>query len=132
MTISKDATTLPSASPKVASLSKQFLSTTLGVEFSPTPKSTLDLSTLGEAYSNSIQMEEYAMSPSTTPTQNFSLVTLYGDLGELDDTYASFKTINSLLGKTSTPALGTATSAVLGRSYLSVFNSFRSDFEDFA
>lgn len=132
MTISKDAAVLPSSTPKVSSLGKQFTSTTLGLEALAAPKANPDLSTLGEAYSNSIQMEEYAMSPLNTPTQNFSLVPLYGDLGELDETYASYKSINSLLGKASTPSLGTATNGMLARSYLSVFNSFRSDFEDFA
>jgi len=131
MTISKNANSQSSNSPKILGLEKQFLTSTLGVEPLAAAKVVKDLSTLGESYSNSIQMEDYTLNPLMVQTQNFSLLTLYGDLLELDETYSNFKSVNSIFSKTATPTLGMSTSSMATRSYISVFNSFRSDFEDF-
>ena len=131
MTISKNANSQSPNSPKMLGLEKQFLTSTLGVEPLAAAKVVKDLSTLGESYSNSIQMEDYTLNPLTVQTQNFSLLTLYGDLLELDETYSNFKSVNSIFSKTATPTLGMSTNSMATRSYISVFNSFRSDFEDF-
>lgn len=135
MTINKNTVTQPTPSVKSVSLEKQFLSNTLGVDESiksNTPKEVKDLSLLGGYYSNSIQMEDYTLNPLTTQTQNFALLPLYGDMLELDDTYSSFKAVNSVFGKAATPMLAVTTNALSTRSYISVFNFFRSDFEDFS
>jgi len=135
MTINKNTIAQSATSAKSNSLKKQFLTNTLGIEDTPkgnTPKEIKDLSLLGGYYSNSIQMEDYATNPETTQTQKFSLLPIYGDLLELDESYSSFKAVNSLFSKTATPVLTSVTNSTATRSYISVFNFFRSDFEDFA
>lgn len=132
MTLSKNANSSSVGSPKVTGLEKQFLTSTLGVDALASVRTVRDLTTLGESYSNSVQMEDYAQNPGTVQTQNFSLLTLYGDLLELDESYANLKAVNSVFGKTAAPALGISTSSMATRSYVSVFNAFRSDFEDFS
>jgi len=131
MTISKNANTQPTDSPKILGLEKQFLTNTLGIDSLVTTKTVKDLSTLGSSYSNSVQMEDYTLNPLTIQTQNFSLFTLYGDLLELDETYSNFKSVSAVFNKTASPTLGISTNSMATRSYISVFNSFRSDFEDF-
>jgi hypothetical protein len=135
MTINKNTIAQATASAKSVSLEKQFLTNTLGVEDAPkvnSPKEIKDLSLLGGYYSNGIQMEDYAANPGATQTQKFSLLPIYGDMFELDESYSSFKAINSLFSKTATPVLASVTNSTATRSYISVFNFFRSDFEDFA
>lgn len=135
MTISRNQSADHTPSSRDFKLDKQFYSSTLGLEVENCPLSSKvlkDLSLSGSYYGNSIQMEDYLVKPSQVATQNFSLLPLQADLNELDESFSNFKGINSLFSKFSVLPLGTATSSLAPRSYLSVFNNFRSDFEDFS
>ena len=135
MTINRNQSADHTPSARDFKLEKQFYSSTLGLEVDNCPltsKTLKDLSLSGSYYGNSIQMEDYLVKPSQLATQNFALLPLQADLNELDESFSNFKGINSLFSKFSVLPLGTATSTLAPRSYISVFNNFRSDFEDFS
>lgn len=134
MTINKDSNSGISVSAKDLSLEKEFQLNNLDNEFSSTPLSTKvlkDTSLIGSHYGNSIQMEDYVANPNKLATQKFSLMPLYSELSEIDDSFNSFKGLSSLMSKSSASTLGFSSSGLSTRSYISVFNNFRSDFEDF-
>lgn len=134
MTISKESTKGQTLNPIDFGLEKHFQTSTLGVELSAKPttsKVTKDLSLVGDHYGNSVQMEEYTLNPALINTNSIGLMPFQTELNDLDDTYSTFKGLNSLFTKFSTPALMTNSSGLPLRSYISVFNAFRSDFEDF-
>ena len=134
MTINKNQSANHLLSKKDFKLEKQFYASTLGREVDDSPltaKALKDLSLSGSYYSNSIQMEDYLLKPSQIATQNFALLPLQADITELDETFANFKGINSLFSKFSSLTLGLSNQGLSTRSYISVFNNFRSDFEDF-
>ena len=134
MMLNKDIMTGSTTTPKDLSLEKEFQSNNLDNDLTSTPltnKCLKDLSLIGSYYGNSIQMEDYILNPSSISTQKFALMPLYSELTELDDSFNSFKGLTSLMSKFSNPALGITSSGLSSRSYISVFNNFRSDFEDF-
>jgi hypothetical protein len=92
---------------------------------------TKDLSSVGEFYNNSIQLEDTMHHPSSLNTFNYTLLPFYSDLIELDETASHFNSVQPLLTKLGTSPFGISTLGLNPRSYLSVFNSFRSDFGDF-
>jgi len=135
MSMSKDSVKGVSVTPKDATLEKEFYSNNFEVEFTSLPstnKTLKDLSVIGSFYVNSIQMEDYLANPQSILTQKFSLVPLYSELTEIDDSFNAFKGITGLMSKFSSPALAFSAEGLASRSYISVFNNFRSDFEDFA
>ena len=134
MTINKDSNSGISVSAKDLSLEKEFQLNNLDNEFSAVPLSTKalkDTSLIGSYYGNSIQMEDYVTNPNKLATQKFSLMPLYSELSEIDDSFNSFKGLSSLMAKSSASTLGFSSPGLSTRSYISVFNNFRSDFEDF-
>lgn len=135
MTISKDFSSKQALSAKDTSLSSQFFSVNLGLDSKDSPLSaqvSKDEASTGSTYGNSVQMDDAMINPSTVPLNNFELLPIYSELNELDDSFASFKGLNSLFSKFSTSALSVTGSGVSPRSYMSVFNHFRSDYEDFS
>jgi len=134
MTLSKNSVSGESASLKDSVLTKQFYNSTFGMEstdVTSASKPLKDLTLLGSVYANSVQMEEYPTTPTTLATQNFALLPAYGEINELDDSFRGFKGLVGLVDKSSNLLLGSTTSQLAPRSYLSVFNNFRSDFDDF-
>jgi len=134
MTMSKDQNSAQSTSPKDFGLEKQFSSSTLGLDMIDKPltaKILKDLSISGSYYGNSIQMEDYTLKPSQLASYNFALLPLHADLSELDESFSTFKGLNSLFSKFSVAPLGSSSLGLSPRSYISVFNHFRSDYEDF-
>lgn len=134
MTLSKELSSGTSFSSKDFGMQKQFLTLTLGIDAPAQVLSAAplkDLSIIGSTYGSGVQMEDYVANPLSLQTQNFGLLPIYSDLVELDESYTSFKGISSLLDKFSVSAIAGSNAGVSTRSYLSVFNFFRSDFEDF-
>jgi hypothetical protein len=134
MTLSKNSITNHSLTLKDLGLSKQFYLKTLGLDPSETyltSKTLKDLTIPGQIYVNSIQLEDYPVTPSTLTTQNFSLLPTYTELSELDESFKGYKGLIGLVDKSSNHLTGMYTSGLAPRSYLSVFNYFRSDFDDF-
>ena len=76
-------------------------------------------------------MEDYSLNPRTTPTMGFSMLPFYSELGETDDSFIGFKQLPYIFTKSNSPNLTLASSLFGASSYVSVFNSFRSDFIDF-
>lgn len=135
MTISKDFSSKQVLSAKDTSLSSQFSSVNLGLDIKDSPLTaqvSKDEASTGSTYGNSVQMDDSMINPSTLPLSNFELLPIYTELNELDDSFSSFKGLNSLFSKFSTSALSVTGSGVAPRSYMSVFNHFRSDYEDFS
>lgn len=134
MTLNKESVSGSPATPKDLSLEKEFHTLNTSNDFSSLPltnKPLKDLTLTGSSYGSSVQLEDYVLNPSMLPTQKFSLFPLHSELSELDDSFNSFKGLNSLFAKFSTPVLGSTSFGTASRSYISVFNNFRSDFEDF-
>ena len=134
MTLNKNSTSAQTPSAKDFGLEKQFFSSTLGLDLSSKGLSTAiskDKSLVGEFYSNSIQLEDYVPTPSTTSTNDFSSFPVYAELAELDDSFTNFKSMPLLFSKLSSTVLGIGSEAPSPRSYISVFNHFRSDYDDF-
>jgi hypothetical protein len=134
MTINKDVASSQSVSLKDKTLAKQFQSENMELELETTPlteKSSKDSHQMGEFYGNSIQLEDSALNPSSLQSRNFVLLPIYADLSELDDSFQSFKGLSGLFSKFSSPQIGTSSLGFAPRSYMSVFNHFRSDYEDF-
>lgn len=124
-----------SVSPKDFSLGQHFNSTSLGSEATKAPLSTYftkDLSLIGASYSTNVQMEDYLTAPFALATDRFSLLPLYAEVSELDEVFTSYKNLTSTMSKFATPTSIISTAGLSPRSYLSVFNNFRSDFDDFS
>lgn len=121
-------------SKKEEALAAQFSLNTLGIEATKAPllsRLSKDLSLVGTSYANSVQMEDSIQSPWLVSTDSFSLLPVFNDLGEIDDSYATFKHLTTLFNRFSSPTLSITAPSLSTRSYLSVFNYFRSDYDDF-
>lgn len=135
MTLSKNSVTGETVSPRESSLVKQFHNFTFGTESTDitfASKPLKDLTLLGSVYANSVQMEDYPTTPTLLTTQNFALLPAYGETNEFEDSFRGFKGLVGLVDKSSNLLVGSTTSQLAPRSYLSVFNNFRSDLDDFA
>lgn len=91
-----------------------------------------NISLTGQFYGSGAQMEDYPLTPSKTPSKDFILFPTYSDFSDIDDSFNTFSDLKSALTKFSTATVGTSVSSVLPKSYISVFNHFRSDYDDFA
>lgn len=91
-----------------------------------------NLAQVGQFYGSGAQMEDYLLSPAKTHYKDFILLPLYNDFADLDDSFSAFLDLKSTLTKYSTATLGSSFTSVLPKSYLSVFNHFRSDYDDFS
>jgi hypothetical protein len=134
MTLSKNSTSNQTVGAKDFGLEKQFYSSTLGLDLSSKGMTTSvakDKSLVGEFYSNSVQLEDYVPAPSALSTHDFSSLPIYNELAELDESFTNFKSTPLLFSKLSSTVLGLGSDATSPRSYISVFNHFRSDYDDF-
>ena len=135
MTISKDINSNQQVGAKDFGLDKPFYSSTLGAEMDLRPLSVStvkDLSLVGDYYSNSIQLEDSALRPLSTSANLMSLMPITNEAVDLDDSFLNYKSYASLFSKFSAISLGSSNFGLNARSYISVFNHFRSDYEDFA
>ena len=115
-------------------LEQQFHNLSTGAELtakSLTSIPTKDLHPSNQFYTNSIQMEDYVTTPGRLTLQNFVLFPIFNDLNELEDSFLSFKGLEMLTNKLGSNFVGQSTWSLAPRSYISVFNSFRSDLIDF-
>ena len=76
-------------------------------------------------------MEGYSINPTTTPTTDFALFPLFAELNEAEESFAGFKQTSYLRNAPQVPGLVLNPHSFGSRSYISVFNTFRSDFLDF-
>lgn len=134
MSINKEFLSQQNTSAKDLTLNNQFTDNNTGgdsrvsVSVNKTAKSS-DLS--GSVYSNSIHMDDSIANPSNLNLGSFELLPIYAELNDIDESFTSFKGLSGLFSKFSNVALGSTSSGVTPRSYASVFNHFRSDYEDF-
>lgn len=134
MTLNKNVNSANTPGAKDFGLEKQFYASTLGLDLTSKSLSTSitkDKSLVGEYYGNSIQLEEYPLAPSLVSTDSYSVFPFYNELAEMDESFANFKAAPLLFSKVTTAALGVSSSGLTPRSYISVFNHFRSDYADF-
>jgi hypothetical protein len=135
MTINRDVSKDQSVSPKDLALGKQFYLNNLELDSPKVPlteKASKASALTGSFYGNSIQMEDSMANPKLVNSSNFALFPLHTELSELDDSFSSFKGLTSLFSKFSASPVGTSSLGSSPRSYISVFNHFRSDYEDFS
>lgn len=134
ITLSKDSKLPQTLTPKDTTLRECLTGSNLGTDVLTATLSTntlKDLSSVGRSYGVGIQMEDYSLNPRTTPTMGFSMLPFYSELGETDDSFIGFKHLPYIFTKSNSPNLTLASSLFGASSYISVFNSFRSDFIDF-
>ena len=119
---------------KENSLAQNFYYSTLGFEsnaLTPFTFKLRDMSSQHTLYTNSIQMEDYTYSPINAFLKDYSNLSLYADLSELEDSFATMKTFCRWFFNSSSTVFFNTSAGLSTRSYMSVFNAFRSDFEDF-
>ena len=135
VSIAKDTVTPARVSLKDAGLGKYFYSSTLGSETSSenlvTP-AMKDLSLVGDFYASSVQLEDYIQKPTLINASSFALLPIYSELNDTDDVFTNFKYFSPFFNKFSTSLVLASGQRLSARSYISVFNSFRSDFVDFS
>ena len=134
MNISKEFLSQPKISLKDAILLTQFIEENLGLEPDvklPAEKPAQDIESLGNFYSNSVQMDDAITDPLKLNLIQFELFPVYAELNEIDESFSSFKGLTSLFSKFSSTSLGSSEFTLPPRSYASVFNHFRSDYDDF-
>ena len=134
MTINKDVKKNQLTSPKDFGLEKPFYQTVLGNELQVRPLTVTavkDISIVGNFYANSIQLEDSLNSPSTLSSNNFALLPTTAEMNDVDESFANYKMFSALFNKVTALRLATSSVALSPRSYISVFNHFRSDYEDF-
>ena len=134
MTIAQNFSKNRDVYPKDLLMDKQFYPTVGGEDnlinvFSNKALTERDL--IGDYYSNSIQLEDSNLDPSLVITNNFFLFPIYSEIQEMDDVFNSFKGLSTVLTKFSSTMLSVDGPILTPRSYLSVFNNFRDDYEDF-
>jgi hypothetical protein len=76
-------------------------------------------------------MEDYPQSPVTLRMGDYSNFSLYSEANEVDESFIAFKFFLRWFVKLSNATLVNSSVGFIPRSYISVFNSFRSDLDDF-
>lgn len=134
MTLGKEQRVGASLTPKETSLHNCSLSDSLGSESSASSLYSnviRDLSSIGSVYGTTTQMEDYSVDPTKLTSSNFVYLPFYSELNDIEDTFINYKNLSYLFTKASTPTLALNSVNFGARSYISVFNTFRSDFNDF-
>ena len=134
MTLSKEVRSDSSLTPKEVSLHNCSLVDALGSEYAVIPlyaNVLKDLSSVGNCYGTTTQMEDYSLDPSKLSSSNFAFLPFYSELNDIDDTFTNFKNLSYVFDKASTPFITLSPLSFGARSYISLFNTFRSDFSDF-
>lgn len=114
---------------------RQFLESNLNLKLSNqilVSKIKNDKCLVGESYGTSVQMEDFIKNPQTMLLKDFALLPIYQDVADLDESFNSFMSIKALFSKFSTTSLGISNGSLTPKSYISVFNNFRSDYDDFS
>lgn len=121
--------------PNEQKLDGEFRSSVLGLDLtnqslsSPISK---DLSLLGDAYSTSVQMDDYVTNPAYQALFDYSLIPSAADLSDIDSSATDVKSLERLVEDNSGAVVSVFDLNLLPRSYISVFNYFRSDFDSFS
>ena len=119
---------------KVDSLMQNFYTSTLGLEgnsMASMNSKLQDMSAQHTLYTNSIQMEDFIYSPEHSLLKDYVNCSLYSELSELEDSFVAVKTFCRWFFNASSTVFFNTAVGLSTRSYMSVFNAFRSDFEDF-
>jgi hypothetical protein len=91
-----------------------------------------ELKNIGSFYSNSIQADDYFVTPHLTTKRDLSEVAFINDSLVMDESYQDQKNlVNLYIGKSSTPLMVSNTYNY-PQSHHAVLNAFRADFEDFS
>ena len=92
-----------------------------------------DVNSVGKTYSNSFYLDDYITPTNLLISKNFYFLPLFSGINNLDDSYESLKYLNYFYNNNGNKIfLNSINNSFLPHSYLSVFNSFRSDFDDFS
>lgn len=135
MSVSKNVSKGLDVNKKDLLADKQFYNPNLNTNYSSLllgSNASKDVLAIGQFYGSNVQMEDYPLSPKNTPSKDFALLPAYSDFSDLDDSFNTFSDVKSTLAKYSNTLLGTSFGSVIPKSYISVFNHFRSDYEDFS
>lgn len=135
MALAKNEKNAISALPNEQKLDGEFRTSVLGLELSNqtfTAPLSKDLSLLGDAYTTSLQMEDYVSNPAHQSMIDYSLVPALADLGDLDFSATEVKSLECLTNDNAGAVISVFDFNLLPRSYVSVFNNFRSDFDSFS
>jgi heme/copper-type cytochrome/quinol oxidase subunit 2 len=92
---------------------------------------TKDLSSVGNFYSNNIQMDDYISPASLINTKDFSLFPLIETVSSIDDSYLTHKSLVNLFNKNSSLLLNFNPNFLYPQSYLSVLNNFKAGYNNF-
>ena len=135
MILAKNEKQPGSVLPNEQKLDGEFRASVLGLDL--TNQSLLaplskDLSLLGDAYATSVQMDDYISNPSQQSLIDYSLVPSVADLNDLDFSASEVKSLERLADDNSGAVVSVFDFNLLPRSYVSVFNNFRSDFDSFS
>lgn len=104
------------------------LSDTLKSLIKPNSK---DVSLSGQFYFSSIEADDFIQSSGLTPLKSFYIYPITDNFVSIDDSFSSYKNLSSFVKNVSNSLLFAHPMFNTTSSYLSVFNNFRSDFEDF-
>jgi len=129
VTLSKGQNKLETLVPKRVSLTNTSYRDSMGRDALATYPSTKSLVT---TYATSTQTEDYSPNPGKVTLSNFSYLPLFSDLLETEETFNQWKHLSYLSSLSSNPLFSVNSVNFGSRSALSVFNTFRSDFNDFA
>ncbi len=92
-----------------------------------------DVNSVGKTYSNSFYLDDYITPTNLLISKNFYFLPLFSGINNLEDSYESLKYLNYFYNNNGNKIfLNSINNSFLPHSYLSVFDSFRSDFDDFS
>lgn len=91
-----------------------------------------EMSLVGQFYMNSLESDDFTTPSNLTLLKNFSIFPVIDSLTTTDESFNSYKSLSSLTSAASNSLLYNGFSVNSPVSYLSVFNNFRADFDDFS
>lgn len=91
-----------------------------------------ELSLVGQFYMSSLESDDFTTPAGLTLLKNFSIFSVIDSLIITDESFNSYKNLSSLTSAASNALLCNSFSINSPISYLSVFNNFRADFDDFS
>lgn len=91
-----------------------------------------DTNSIGQTYSNSFYLDDQINPSNLINLKNFFYLPLFSAFNNLEDSYESFKYLNYIYNNNNKIYLNINNSNFLPYNYISVFDSFRSDFDDFS
>jgi hypothetical protein len=91
-----------------------------------------DTNSIGQTYSNSFYLDDQINPSNLINLKNFFYLPLFSSFNNLEDSYESFKYLNYIYNNNNKIFLNVNNSSFVPYNYISVFDSFRSDFDDFS